>query len=132
VGLGNALEQLELIYSPDPAEDKIFLPEPVIDAVSGTYSVRLEPNCEYTISARGANDYQILDNIITVGADRTADVVFTAKQLHKVSITTNGLTTLQKSQQFRAKKKSLRINRLEMFAKNIFPANFVYLKEQGG
>lgn len=97
VGLGNALERLELIYSPDPAEDKIFLPEPVIDAVSGTYSVRLEPNCEYTISARGANDYQILDNIITVGADRTADVVFTAKQLHKVSITTNGLTTLQKS-----------------------------------
>lgn len=98
VGLGSALDQLELIYTPDPSAAKVFIPEPQIDAVAGTYSVELEPNCEYTISGAGVNDFQIPASTITVMADQSADVVFEAKPLHKISITTSGLSTQQDSE----------------------------------
>jgi pectin methylesterase-like acyl-CoA thioesterase len=98
VGLGSAIHQLELIYTPDPAADKRYIPEPIIDVVAGTYSVQLEPNCEYNISASGVNDYVIADNSITIVADQSANVVFSAKPLHKINITTIGLTTQQTSE----------------------------------
>ncbi len=98
-GLGSDLGDLTgLVYTPDPAAGKIFLPEPVIDTGAGTYSVQLEPNCQYTISALGVNDYEIPANTITVTGDTSADVVFTAKPTYHVTIEAEGLSEDQLAQ----------------------------------
>ncbi len=94
-GLGTDIAKLGLVYTPDPAAHKIFSPKPVVKASAGTYSVQLEPNCQYTISAIGVNDYSIPANTLTVATDSSADVVFTAKPKHQVTFTVTGLTAAQ-------------------------------------
>ncbi|MFB6341715.1 pectinesterase family protein [Saccharicrinis sp. FJH62] len=97
-GLGDLINNLSLTYTPDPAAGTIFTPDPVIDAGAGTYSVDLEPNVEYTISAAGVNDFYIPSNTITIGnAGTTADIVFEAKPVYNVTINATGLTTEQQS-----------------------------------
>ena len=92
-GLGDAIGDVSLIYTADASENKIFMPEAVLDAGAGTYSVQLEPNCQYTISAEGVNDYHIPANTITIGnGDASADVVFEAKPTYNVAINAIGLT----------------------------------------
>ncbi|MCF8359853.1 MAG: hypothetical protein K9H26_13920 [Prolixibacteraceae bacterium] len=95
-GLNTEIENLVLAFVPDASAGKIFVPEPVIDTEAGTYSVQLEPDCEYTIAAEGVNDHYIPANILTIGhADQTTDVAFEAKPLYNVTIETTGLTTEQ-------------------------------------
>jgi pectin methylesterase-like acyl-CoA thioesterase len=94
-GLSSALlSKLALTYK--PSVTKIYVPEPKIDAVAGTYSVMLEPNCQYTISATGVNDYEIPTNTITIGtANATSDIVFSAKPVYNITIDAPGLTAEQ-------------------------------------
>ncbi|WP_258103183.1 pectinesterase family protein [Marinoscillum sp. MHG1-6] len=94
-GLGGAISNLTLIYTPDPAAEKIFVPEPVINTDLSTYSVQLEPNVQYTISAEGVNDFEIPSNTITITADGTADVAFSSKTTYDVTITAEGLSEAQ-------------------------------------
>jgi pectin methylesterase-like acyl-CoA thioesterase len=94
-GLDTETAKLQLIYTPDPSANKIFEPKPVVNASAGTYSVQLEPNCQYTISATGVNDYYIPADTITVAADATADIVFAAKPKHHVTFDATGLTAEQ-------------------------------------
>ncbi|MDA3880273.1 MAG: pectinesterase family protein [Prolixibacteraceae bacterium] len=95
-GLGDQLSNLTLVYTADPSLNKIFVPEPVIDSSAGTYSVQLEPNCEYSISAIGVNDFYLPDNTITIeAADQAANIVFEAKPLYDVTITAEGLSPEQ-------------------------------------
>ncbi len=95
-GLGSEIEKLGLVYTPDPAAGKIFVPEPVIEPDSSTYSVQLESGCEYTISATGVNDYSLVHNTITIGqADDTVDIEFTPKPLYRVTIEAANLSAEQ-------------------------------------
>lgn len=90
------LQKLSLVYTPDAAAHKIYVPEPLIDAAAATYSVMLEADCEYTISALGLNDYYIPANTITIGtADVTAELAFAPKPVYTVTINTTGLTAEQ-------------------------------------
>jgi pectin methylesterase-like acyl-CoA thioesterase len=90
------LAKLTLVYTPDPAANKIFVPVPVINVIAGTYTVQLEPNCQYTISATGINDFGITNNTITIGtSNTTSDVAFTAKPVYNVTINLTGLTAEQ-------------------------------------
>lgn len=90
------LQKLTLVYTPDATAHKIYVPEPVVDAVAGTYSVMLEADCEYTISALGLNNYYIPSNTITIGtADATAELAFAPKPVYNVTINTTGLTAEQ-------------------------------------
>ena len=96
-GLGSdELSKFELVYTPDPSANKIFVPSPVIDREAGTYSVQLEANCLYTISATAVNDYYLPINTIAIGeADQTANLAFAAKPIYKVSIEADGLNAEQ-------------------------------------
>lgn len=95
-GLGDAISKLSLAYTPDPAADKTFVPQPIIDAQNATYSVQIEPNVTYTISAKGVNDYFIPANTIHIDTmDTAADVIFEPKPLHHIIIQTTGLTDAQ-------------------------------------
>lgn len=95
-GLGVLIADLSLYYTPDPGAGVIYEPEPIIDEGASTYTVQLQPNVEYTISAEGVNDYFIPSNTITIGAMNTAaDVAFSPKPVYTVSITTTGLTPEQ-------------------------------------
>ncbi|MFA5330517.1 MAG: pectinesterase family protein [Prolixibacteraceae bacterium] len=95
-GLGSKVADLSLVYTPDASANKIFKPEPVVDADAGTYTVQLEPNCLYTISAMGVNDFYLSQNTITIGmANETADLAFEAKSMHQISIDAPGLTAEQ-------------------------------------
>ncbi|HYX08988.1 MAG TPA: hypothetical protein VE912_19810, partial [Bacteroidales bacterium] len=97
-GLGNNISALSLGFTPDPAAGKIFVPEPVIDANAATYSVELEPNSIYTISASGVNDYYLPDDTIRIGqADASVDLAFEAKPVYDVNITTEGLTSAEEA-----------------------------------
>ncbi len=95
-GLDSKLAELILVYTPEASANKIYKPQPVIDANAKTYTVSLEPNCQYTISALGANDYYIPANTITIGkANQNATIAFAAKPLYKVNIEASGLTAEQ-------------------------------------
>ncbi|MBN1927442.1 MAG: hypothetical protein JW798_16535 [Prolixibacteraceae bacterium] len=97
-GLGTAISNLQLVYAADEAASTIYHPEPEVDAVLSTYSVQLEPGVEYTILAQGVNDYYLPVNTLTIGnADQTADLEFSEKVRHHVSITTSGLSTEQEA-----------------------------------
>ncbi|MBU2912971.1 pectinesterase family protein [Reichenbachiella agariperforans] len=88
-GLDDQLMDLELNYS---ADGKIYQPEPSIDTEAGTYSVQLEPNTSYTITAKGVNDYELTESTVSITADATQAIAFTEKALFDVVITTEGLT----------------------------------------
>ncbi|MCK7589073.1 pectinesterase family protein [Subsaxibacter sp. CAU 1640] len=89
---------LGLDFTPDPAAGSIYTPVVTIDEANSTYSVNLEANIEYTISAIGVNDYEILSNTITIGmAAETSNINFTLKPLYNVSIATPDLTVSQRS-----------------------------------
>ncbi|HPR31772.1 MAG TPA: pectinesterase family protein [Prolixibacteraceae bacterium] len=95
-GLGSEIANLVLFFRADPGAHKIFVPEPVIDAATASYSVQLEPGCEYTLYAMGVNDYYIPQNKLTIGnADHSKDIVFEARPLHAVNIQVTGLNSEQ-------------------------------------
>ena len=95
-GLDENITNLELVFTPDTASHKIFMPEAVLIADSATYSVELESNCFYIVSAKGVNDYCIpKDTIYVENADKTFDIAFEAKPVYKVTINTSGLTETQ-------------------------------------
>lgn len=92
------LTNLVLNYSPDPAANKIYNPIVSINKGASTYSVNLEAGVEYTITATGVNDYEILANTITIGAaNQTANIAFSLKTKYNVTINTPGLNATQKS-----------------------------------
>jgi pectin methylesterase-like acyl-CoA thioesterase len=95
-GLGSSISNLGLTYTPDPASGSIYVPVPVIDPVTATYTVQLEPGIQYTIAATGVNDYEIPVNTITIsGTASTANVDFTAKPVFAVNVSATGLTPNQ-------------------------------------
>jgi len=91
------LTNLVLHYTPDPLANKIYVPKPVVDTDLSTYTVKLEPGVEYTISADGVNDFEILSNTITITGDDSVDIAFTSKPLHNITINTIGLDLAQQS-----------------------------------
>jgi hypothetical protein len=75
-----------------------FVPVPVINTSTGTYSVQLEATNTYTISTLNINDYSIPDNSITLGhADATKDIAFTAKPVYTITLDLSSLTTAQQA-----------------------------------
>ena len=96
VGIDPKLSSLVLTYTPDAAANKVFKPVPVINAEAKTYTVQLEPDCQYTLSAAGVNDFFIPNNTIIIGkSDQSANVVFEAKTVYPVSIQASGLNQEQ-------------------------------------
>ncbi|MBN2236934.1 MAG: hypothetical protein JW729_05210 [Bacteroidales bacterium] len=97
-GLGSKISDLTLIFTADPLSDAIYTPEPNIDTDASTYSILLEPSIEYTISAKGVNDFDITSNTITIGtADESSDIVFSAKPVYGVTINSSDLDATQLS-----------------------------------
>jgi len=91
IGLTRAqMLKTKLVYT--PATTRIYTPETAIDTTTASYTAKLEPNIQYTISATGANDYTIAENTITIGkSDTTAHITFVAKPVYPVTIRTEGL-----------------------------------------
>ena len=97
-GLSN-LTNLTLHFTPDPAASTVYIPIVTVNSVASTYSVDLEAGIEYTISAEGVNDFEILANTITIGtANETADIAFTLKPIYNIAINAIGLNTTQQSE----------------------------------
>ncbi len=97
-GLGDKINRLTLVYTADPSANTIYAPAPAIDALTSTYSVELEPNITYTISALGVNDYFITNDSISISnANTNADVNFELKPTYAVTIDPQGLSDVQKS-----------------------------------
>lgn len=94
-GLTSAqLSKLTLKYN--ASVPKIYVPEPIVNATAGTYSVMLEPNCSYTVSASGVNDYYIPANSLTIGTAATSsDIAFAAKPVYPVTLSMPGLNAEQ-------------------------------------
>ena len=93
------LSNLNLVYTPDPSASTVYNPIVTIDEVASTYSVDLEVGIEYTISAEGVNDYEIIANTITTGiTPETADVTFSLKPVYGLAINAIGLNSTQQSE----------------------------------
>jgi len=95
LGLADITKLAALTYTPDASANKIFVPKPIINTTNSTYTVELEANTQYTITATGVNDYQIPANTITITGATTTDVVFTAKPVYPVTINVTGLNATQ-------------------------------------
>lgn len=94
-GIDANIGQLGLAYTPD--EERVFIPVPVINAASKTYSVQIEPNVAYTISAEGVNDYQLTNKTVNIPSGQTMDLVFEAKPVYAVALNMEGLSEEQKT-----------------------------------
>ncbi len=97
-GLGTNIANLELNFTPDAASGSVYVPNPVINTTNSTYTVQLEPNIQYTITAQGVNDYEILANTLTVSTQNsTANIAFTPKPVYPVTVNISGLNSTQLS-----------------------------------
>ena len=95
-GLTNTqLSKVSLTFTPTVA--KIFVPAPVINAATGTYSVSIEPNCNYKITATGINDYSVNQDMINIKRDSVRSIDFIAKPVYPVTLTADGLSEAQKA-----------------------------------
>ena len=95
-GLDSRISNLSLKFTSDPSANKVFVPVATVDVNAGTYSVVLEPNVEYTISAEGVNDFTIPNNTIIIGnSDETNAILFEAKTVYTVAINAPGLDATQ-------------------------------------
>ncbi len=91
-GLGDLINALSFTFTADPSADKIYIPEPVVNATDSSYTVQLEPNCKYTITGVDVNDYYIADSILTISiTDATHDIIFYAKPVYDIIISANDL-----------------------------------------
>lgn len=97
-GLGTSISSAILSFVPDVSSGSIYVPNPVINPANSTYTVQLEPNIQYTISAQGVNDFEILANTLTVTTtNATANIAFTAKPVFPVAVNVSGLNASQLS-----------------------------------
>ncbi len=98
IGLNaSQLAKLGLVYTAPASENKIFIPETTINTTDATYTAKIEPNCAYTISATGVNDFVIPENTISIEpADLVSDISFESKPTFPATITIEGLSDVQK------------------------------------
>lgn len=96
-GLGTNISSLGLNFIPDASSGSIYIPNPVINSVNSTYTVQLQPNIQYTITAQGVNDFEILSNTLTVTQNSTANIAFTPKPVFPVTVNVFGLDSSQLS-----------------------------------
>ncbi len=89
------LTDLVLHFTPDPDAGTLYNPIVTLNTSSSSYSVNLEANIEYTITAEGVNDYEILLNSLTITGIDTFDIIFSPKPLHQVALNITGLTATQ-------------------------------------
>lgn len=78
-----------------PTESRPYKPITEFNYSTGEYTVQLEANQEYSISAKNINDYYLTNNTINLVSDETRDLTFAAKLTHKVSLITSGLDAAQ-------------------------------------
>ncbi|MCG9970001.1 thrombospondin type 3 repeat-containing protein, partial [Christiangramia crocea] len=76
LGLDDKISELDLDFTSNAAE-AVYVPEAVVDTEAGTYTVKLEPNVNYTISG-GVEGYYIPDNQIEITGETSQDIVFEA------------------------------------------------------
>ncbi|WP_055411816.1 pectinesterase family protein [Nonlabens sp. YIK11] len=92
------LSNLGLQFTSDPAANTIYNPIVSINETNGTYSVDLEANIEYTISGTGVNDYEIVDNTLTITAQNsTRGIEFSLKPVYVINVSTPDLDTQQRN-----------------------------------
>ena len=96
-GLGTSISNLGLTFTPAPASGSVYVPTPVINTANSTYSVNLDQNVLYTITASGVNDYQISPSTVNISANTISDLSFTAKPVYPITINASGLTTAQQA-----------------------------------
>jgi pectin methylesterase-like acyl-CoA thioesterase len=89
------LSDLTLKFTADPSANTVYNPVVILNKTNGTYSVSLEADVEYTITASGVNDYEILANTLTITGDQSSDIVFTQKPVYDVTINTTDLDAAQ-------------------------------------
>ncbi|MBZ9730107.1 thrombospondin type 3 repeat-containing protein [Salegentibacter sp. JZCK2] len=80
-GLNENIGDLVLTFTPDPGADGLYVPKPIIDTEAATYSVKLEPNIEYTIESEGVDGYFIPENQLEITGETTSDIVFEPEPL---------------------------------------------------
>ncbi|HRE77928.1 MAG TPA: pectinesterase family protein [Flavobacterium sp.] len=113
-GLDDFISNLSLNFTPDTSSGSNYVPSPVVNTSNSTYSVQLEANIQYTISANGVNDFEILANTLTIPAENsTADIIFSEKMVYPITINVEGLNALQ-------------INSLQLTFTNLNEAGYVY------
>ncbi|MDD4968142.1 MAG: pectinesterase family protein [Paludibacter sp.] len=113
-GLGSNITKLSLVFTPTASAHAIYKPVPVVDTNAATYTVQLEPNIRYKISATGVNDFYLpVDSIIIGTAGATFDLAFVAKPLHAVTINVTGLTPEQ-------------LAKLSLVFNNLYEAGYSY------
>lgn len=91
-GLGTTISNLALAFTPNQSSGSIYVPNPIINISNSTYTVQLEPNIQYTISAQGVNDAEILSNTLTVTQNTSANIAFTPKPVFPVNVNVIGLS----------------------------------------
>jgi hypothetical protein len=81
IGLGENIGDLVFTFTPAPNADAVYVPLPIIDTDAATYSVKLEPNIEYTIESEGVDGYYIPESHLEITGETTRDIVFEPEPL---------------------------------------------------
>ncbi|WP_291115419.1 pectinesterase family protein [Flavobacterium sp. UBA6135] len=113
-GLGTSISNLNLNFVPNPSSGSLYVPSPIVNTANATYSVQLEPNVQYTISGSGVNDYEIVENTLTIPAENTTHAIaFSAKPVHSVTMNISGLNATQ-------------VSNLQLIFTNLNESGYVY------
>lgn len=82
------LSNLTLTFTTDA--ETPYVPTCTIDYDALTYSVYLEPDIEYNITADGVNDYNIGASTVTITGITESNITFTAKPTYAITIVAGG------------------------------------------
>lgn len=78
--------KLKLSFS----SEKLFVPEPTFEGTN--YSMQLEKDVEYTITAEGVNDYALKSDKISAADTATINIEFEKKPVYAITIDSEGAT----------------------------------------
>lgn len=87
-GLEDKLANMKLTF----ASENVYVPEFNINTADGTFTLKLEKDVTYAVTADGVNDYALNTTSISASADGTKNIEFTKKPLYPVAVKVVGVS----------------------------------------
>ncbi|MGN0406636.1 MAG: pectinesterase family protein, partial [Bacteroides sp.] len=87
-GLEDKLANMKLTF----ASENVYVPELNVNTADGTFTLKLEKDVTYAVTADGVNDYALNTTSISASADGTKNIEFTKKSVYPVAVHVVGVS----------------------------------------
>ena len=87
-GLEDKLANMKLTF----ASENVYVPELNVNTADGTFTLKLEKDVTYAVTADGVNDYALNTTSISASADGAKNIEFTKKPVYPVAVHVVGVS----------------------------------------